>query len=91
MKNLLKKLIQIIFSYILNEVRPSPVAVTYALEILIRLVRHSPISTIKIANTSHLLEIIIEHFMPLSTDALGFYIYFISHKYFHIQILINIY
>lgn len=79
MKNLLKKLIQIIFSYILNEVRPSPVAVTYALEILIRLVRHSPISTIKIANTSHLLEIIIEHFMPLSTDALGFYIYFISH------------
>lgn len=79
MKNLLKKLIQIIFSYILNEVRPSPVAVTYALEILIRLVRHSPISTIKIANTSHLLEIIIEHFMPLSTDALGFYIYFISY------------
>lgn len=57
--------------YILNEVRPSPVAVTYALEILIRLVRHSPISTIKIANTSHLLEIIIEHFMPLSTDALA--------------------
>ncbi|XP_006615612.1 RNA polymerase II-associated protein 1 [Apis dorsata] len=57
--------------YILNEVRPSPVAITCALEILIRLVRHSPITTIKIANTSHLLEIIIEHFIPLSTNALA--------------------
>lgn len=65
--------------------RPSPVAITYALEILIRLIRHSPITTIKIANTSHLLEIIIEHFMPLSTDALGFYVFYILYKYSYIQ------
>lgn len=65
--------------------RPSPIAITYALEILIRLIRHSPITTIKIANTSHLLEIIIEHFMPLSTDALGFYVFYILYKYSYIQ------
>ncbi|KAK9297181.1 hypothetical protein QLX08_009046 [Tetragonisca angustula] len=58
-------------SYILSEIRPPPVAVTCALEILIRLVRHSPITVVKITNTPNLLETIIEHFMPLSTDALA--------------------
>ncbi|XP_050587930.1 RNA polymerase II-associated protein 1 [Bombus affinis] len=58
-------------SYILNEIRPPPVAVTCALEILIRLVRHSPITVLKMINSPNLLETIIEHFMPLSTDALA--------------------
>lgn len=58
-------------SYILSEIRPPPVAVTCALDILIRLVRHSSITVIKITNTPNLLETIIEHFMPLSTDVLA--------------------
>ncbi|OAD57804.1 RNA polymerase II-associated protein 1 [Eufriesea mexicana] len=57
--------------YILSEMRPPPVAVVHALEILIRLTRHSPITALKITNTPYLLETIIENFMPLSTDALA--------------------
>lgn len=74
MKTFIKKIIEIIYSYILNEIRPPPVAVTCALEILIRLVRHSPITALKMINSPNLLETIIKHFMPLSTDALGSYI-----------------
>ncbi|XP_003704937.3 RNA polymerase II-associated protein 1 [Megachile rotundata] len=57
--------------YILSEVRPPPVGVTCALEILVRLVRHSHITALNIANTPYLLETIIEHFIPLSADALA--------------------
>ncbi|CAL7951795.1 unnamed protein product [Xylocopa violacea] len=57
--------------YILSEMRPAPVGVTCALEILIRLVRHSPITVLKITNTPNLLETITEYFMPLSTDSLA--------------------
>lgn len=57
--------------YILNEMRPPPVGVTCALEILIRITRHSPITVLKIVNTPNLLETIIEHFMPLSTNPLA--------------------
>ncbi|XP_017882607.1 RNA polymerase II-associated protein 1 isoform X1 [Ceratina calcarata] len=57
--------------YILSEMRPPPVGVTCALEILIRITRHSPITVLKIVNTPNLLDTIIEHFMPLSTDPLA--------------------
>ena len=57
--------------YILSELRPPPVGVTCALEILVRLVRHSNVTTLNIANTPYLLETITEHFMPLSTDKLA--------------------
>ncbi|XP_076753845.1 RNA polymerase II-associated protein 1 [Xylocopa sonorina] len=57
--------------YVLSEMRPAPIGVTCALEILIRLVRHSPITVLKITNTPNLLETIIKYFMPLSTDSLA--------------------
>ncbi|KZC10341.1 RNA polymerase II-associated protein 1 [Dufourea novaeangliae] len=57
--------------YILSEMRPSPVGVTCALEILARLVRHSPITALNVANTPTLLEIIIKFFVPLSADPLA--------------------
>ncbi|XP_053990065.1 RNA polymerase II-associated protein 1 isoform X1 [Hylaeus volcanicus] len=57
--------------YILNEMRPPPVGVTCALEILIRLLRHSTITALNIMSIPNLLETIIENFMPLSTDSLA--------------------
>ncbi|XP_076237613.1 RNA polymerase II-associated protein 1 [Calliopsis andreniformis] len=57
--------------YILSELRPSPVGVTCALEILIRLIRYSTITALNIASTPNLLETIIEHFVPLSANRLA--------------------
>ncbi|XP_032680594.1 RNA polymerase II-associated protein 1 isoform X2 [Odontomachus brunneus] len=57
--------------YILSEMHPPPVGVTSALEILIRVVRHSQITALNVSSTSHLLDIIIHNFMPLSTDRLA--------------------
>ncbi|XP_031841517.1 RNA polymerase II-associated protein 1 [Nomia melanderi] len=57
--------------YILSEMRPPPVGVTSALEILTRLVRHSPITALNVGNTPNLLETIIEFFVPLSTNSLA--------------------
>ncbi|XP_078049905.1 RNA polymerase II-associated protein 1 [Augochlora pura] len=57
--------------YIINEMRPPPIGVTCALEILTRLARHSPIMSLKIATTPYLLETIVEHFMPLSPNLLA--------------------
>ena len=57
--------------YVLSELRPPPVGVTCALEILIRIVRHSTITALNVANTPNLLQTITEHFMPLSTDPLA--------------------
>ncbi|CAK9798178.1 RNA polymerase II-associated protein 1 [Anthophora plagiata] len=68
---LLRTDILIRIRYILREMRPSPIGVTCALEILIRLVRHSPVTVLKIANTPHLLETIIEYFIPLSANPLA--------------------
>ncbi|KOC63085.1 RNA polymerase II-associated protein 1 [Habropoda laboriosa] len=68
---LLRTDILIRIRYILSEMRPPPIGVTCALEILIRLVRHSPITVLKIADTPLLLETIIEHFIPLSANPLA--------------------
>lgn len=57
--------------YILNEMHPPPVGVTCALEILIRLARHSHITALNISSTPHLLNTIVENFIPLSIDQLG--------------------
>ena len=56
--------------YILNEMRPPPDGVSSALEILIRLSRHSCESALNILWAPHLLEIILNHFIPLTTDKL---------------------
>lgn len=50
---------------------PPPVGVTCALQILIRLARHSHTTSLNISSTPHLLETIIRNFMPLSIDELG--------------------
>lgn len=57
--------------YILNEMHPPPVGVTCALEILIRLARHSHTTALNISSTPYLLDIIIQNFMPLSIDLLA--------------------
>ncbi|XP_036147552.1 RNA polymerase II-associated protein 1 isoform X2 [Monomorium pharaonis] len=57
--------------YILNEMHPPPVGVTYALEILIRLARHSHVTALNISSTPHLLDTIIQNFIPLSIDQLA--------------------
>lgn len=57
--------------YILNEIRPPAVGVKCALEILIRLARHSHVTAMNIASTADLLNIIVKNFMPLSIDRLG--------------------
>ncbi|XP_043262714.1 RNA polymerase II-associated protein 1 isoform X1 [Colletes gigas] len=57
--------------YILREMRPPPVGVTCALEILIRLARYSNITALNIMSIPNLLEAIAEYFMPLSTDRLA--------------------
>ncbi|XP_012214990.2 RNA polymerase II-associated protein 1 [Linepithema humile] len=57
--------------YILNEMHPPPVGVTCALEILIRLARHSHITALNISSTRYLLDTIIRNFMPLSTGRLA--------------------
>ncbi|EFN89719.1 RNA polymerase II-associated protein 1 [Harpegnathos saltator] len=57
--------------YILNEMHPPPVGVKSALEILIRVARHSQITALNISSTPYLLDIIIHNFMPLSTDRLA--------------------
>ncbi|XP_076618567.1 RNA polymerase II-associated protein 1 isoform X2 [Colletes latitarsis] len=57
--------------YILREMRPPPVGVTCALEILIRLARYSNITALNIMSIPNLLEAITEYFMPLSTDRLA--------------------
>lgn len=54
---------------------PPPVGVTCALEILIRLARHSHTTALNISSTPYLLDIIIQNFMPLSIDLLGIVIY----------------
>ncbi|XP_033220262.1 RNA polymerase II-associated protein 1 [Belonocnema kinseyi] len=56
--------------YILNEMQPPPDGVSSALEILIRLARHSHESALNILWAPHLLEIILKHFIPLTTDKL---------------------
>lgn len=56
--------------YILNEMQPPPDGVSSALEILIRLSRHSHESALNILWAPHLLEIILKHFIPLTTDKL---------------------
>lgn len=53
--------------YILNEMKPPPDGVSSALEILIRLCRHSQETALNILNVSHLVDIIIKHFVPLTT------------------------
>ncbi|XP_070154154.1 RNA polymerase II-associated protein 1 [Polyergus mexicanus] len=57
--------------YILNEMHPPPVGVTCALEILIRLARHSHTTALNISSTPYLLDTIIQNFMPLSIDKLA--------------------
>ena len=56
--------------YILNEMKPPPDGVSSALEILIRLSRHSHESALNIVWTPHLLDVILKHFIPLTTDKL---------------------
>lgn len=56
--------------YILTEMQPPPVGVTAALEILIRLARHSKITALNIASTPKLLDAIVQNFIPLTTDRL---------------------
>ncbi|XP_015116352.1 RNA polymerase II-associated protein 1 isoform X2 [Diachasma alloeum] len=56
--------------YILSEMRPTPVGVTAALEVLIRISRHSKTTALNIACTPNLLSIIVRHFVPLTTDRL---------------------
>ncbi|XP_034935738.1 RNA polymerase II-associated protein 1 [Chelonus insularis] len=56
--------------YILSEMRPPPAGVTFALEILIRLARHSRSTALNIATTPRLLEIIANNFIPISTQRL---------------------
>ncbi|KYN10155.1 RNA polymerase II-associated protein 1 [Trachymyrmex cornetzi] len=57
--------------YILSAMHPPPVGVKCALEILIRLARHSHITALNISSTPYLLDIIIQNFIPLSTDRLA--------------------
>ncbi|XP_020282059.1 RNA polymerase II-associated protein 1 isoform X2 [Pseudomyrmex gracilis] len=57
--------------YILSEIRPPAVGVKCALEILIRLARHSHATAVNIASTADLLNIIVKNFMPLSVDRLA--------------------
>ncbi|EGI64919.1 PREDICTED: RNA polymerase II-associated protein 1 [Acromyrmex echinatior] len=57
--------------YILSAMHPPPVGVMCALEILIRLARHSHITALNISSTPYLLDIIIQNFIPLSTDRLA--------------------
>lgn len=59
------------YRYILNEMHPPPVGVTSALEILIRLARHSHITALNISSTPYLLDSIVQNFIPLSIDRLG--------------------
>lgn len=56
--------------YILSELQPPPVGVTSALEILIRLARHSRITALNIATTPQLLDTIVKNFVPLTTERL---------------------
>ncbi|KAG5308240.1 RPAP1 protein, partial [Acromyrmex insinuator] len=58
--------------YILSAMHPPPVGVMCALEILIRLARHSHITALNISSTPYLLDIIIQNFIPLSTDRLDY-------------------
>ncbi|KYN44737.1 RNA polymerase II-associated protein 1 [Trachymyrmex septentrionalis] len=57
--------------YILSAMHPPPVGVKCALEILIRLARHSHITALNISSTPYLLDTIIQNFIPLSTDRLA--------------------
>nr|XP_033335290.1 RNA polymerase II-associated protein 1 [Megalopta genalis] len=57
--------------YILSEIRPPPVGVTCAFEVLTRLARHSPITALNVASAPHLLDTIVEHFLPLSPNSLA--------------------
>lgn len=57
--------------YILNEMHPPPIGITCALEILIRLARHSHTTALNISSTPYLLDTIIQNFMPLSIDQLA--------------------
>ncbi|XP_014481418.1 PREDICTED: RNA polymerase II-associated protein 1 [Dinoponera quadriceps] len=57
--------------YILSEMHPPSIGVTSALEILIRIARHSHIAALNISSTPQLLNTIIHSFMPLSTDRLA--------------------
>lgn len=57
--------------YILNEMHPPPVGVKCALEILIRLARHSHITALNISSTPYLLDTIVQNFIPLSVDRLA--------------------
>lgn len=57
--------------YILSEIRPPPIGVTCALEILIRIARHSKITALNIASVSNLLETVVANFLPLSADPLA--------------------
>ncbi|XP_057331233.1 RNA polymerase II-associated protein 1 [Microplitis mediator] len=56
--------------YILSEIKPPPIGVTSALEILIRLARHSHIIALNIATTPQLLDTIVKNFIPLTTQRL---------------------
>ncbi|KAG7214110.1 hypothetical protein KM043_001468 [Ampulex compressa] len=58
-------------TYILYEVHPPPIGVTHALEILIRLARHSRITAINVASTPYLLDTIVQNFIPLSADRMA--------------------
>ncbi|EZA59089.1 RNA polymerase II-associated protein [Ooceraea biroi] len=57
--------------YILSEMHPPPIGVTCALEILIRLARHSHTTSLNISCTPLLLDTIVHNFMPLSIDQLA--------------------
>ncbi|XP_015588745.1 RNA polymerase II-associated protein 1 [Cephus cinctus] len=57
--------------YILSQMQPPPVGVTSALEILIRLARHSRKSALDIATTPYLLDIITKYFIPLTIDKMA--------------------
>ncbi|XP_012059010.1 PREDICTED: RNA polymerase II-associated protein 1 [Atta cephalotes] len=57
--------------YILSAMHPPPVGVKCALEILIRLARHSHITALNVSSTPYLLDSIIQNFIPLSTDRLA--------------------
>ncbi|XP_029167973.1 RNA polymerase II-associated protein 1 [Nylanderia fulva] len=57
--------------YILSEMHPPPIGVTCALEILIRLARHSHITALNISSMPYLLNTIIQNFIPLSIDRLA--------------------
>ncbi|XP_011643526.2 RNA polymerase II-associated protein 1-like [Pogonomyrmex barbatus] len=69
---LLRSDILLRIKYILSEMHPPPVGVTCALEILIRLARHSHITALNISSSPYLLDTIIKNFIPLSTDYLSY-------------------